>query len=85
MSSEVQSQISKSNAIAVGGNLAVKGNSGGAAATAVLHHQISSFSSIEFMAFAGLRSLIGIQTSRYDIPPIIHLKSAFDKKKLEND
>ncbi|KAM7525575.1 hypothetical protein LguiA_015477 [Lonicera macranthoides] len=65
MSSEVQSQISKSNAIAVGGNLAVKGNSGGAAATAVLHRQISSFSSIEFMASAGLRSLIGIQTSRH--------------------
>ncbi|GAB4858038.1 Chaperone protein dnaJ 13 [Ancistrocladus abbreviatus] len=64
MSSEVQSQISKRNAIAIGGNLAVTGNSGGGAATAVLRHQISSVSSIEFMASAGLRSLIGVQTSR---------------------
>lgn len=64
MVSEVQSQLSKSNTIAVGGNLAVKGESGGAAATAVLRHELSSVSSIEFMAAAGLRSLIGVQTSR---------------------
>lgn len=64
MASEVQSQVSKSNAIAVGGNLAVNGNAGGAAATAVLRHQISSVSSIELMASAGLRSLIGLQASR---------------------
>ncbi|XP_068635161.1 chaperone protein dnaJ 13 [Aristolochia californica] len=65
MSSEVQSQISKRNAIAVGGNLAVTGNSGGGAATTVLRHQISSVSSIEFMASAGLRALIGVQTTRH--------------------
>lgn len=64
MTSDVQSQISKSNVIAVGGNLAVKDNSGGAAATAVLRHEFSSVSSIEFMAAAGLRALIGLQTSR---------------------
>ncbi|KAA8522228.1 hypothetical protein F0562_012901 [Nyssa sinensis] len=64
MASEVQSQISKRNAIAIGGNLAVTGNSGGGAATVVLRHQISSVSSIEFMASAGLRALIGVQTSR---------------------
>lgn len=64
MISEVQSQLSKSNAIAVGGNLAVKDNSGGAAATAVLRHELSSVSSIEFMAASGLRALIGLQTSR---------------------
>ncbi|KAJ4957348.1 hypothetical protein NE237_014131 [Protea cynaroides] len=64
MSSEVQSQISKRNVIAVGGNMTVNGNSGGGAATFVLRNQISSDSSIEFMASAGLRSLIGVQTSR---------------------
>ncbi|XP_057976357.1 chaperone protein dnaJ 13 [Malania oleifera] len=65
MSSEVQSQISKRNAISIGGNLAVTGNSGGGAATAVFRHQTSSVSSIEFMASAGLRALIGVQTSRH--------------------
>ncbi|XP_042520788.1 chaperone protein dnaJ 13 [Macadamia integrifolia] len=65
MSSEVQSQLSKRNAIAVGGNMTVNGNSGGGAATFVLRHQISSVASIEFMASAGLRSLIGVQTSRH--------------------
>ncbi|XP_010264286.1 PREDICTED: chaperone protein dnaJ 13 [Nelumbo nucifera] len=65
MSTEVQSQISKRNTIAVGGNLAVTGNSGGGAATAVLRHQISSVASVEFMASAGLRALIGVQTSRH--------------------
>ncbi|KAJ9706902.1 hypothetical protein PVL29_002057 [Vitis rotundifolia] len=64
MSSDLQAQISKRNAIAIGGNLAVNGNVGGGAATAVFRHQISSVSSIEFMASAGLRALIGIQTSR---------------------
>ncbi|KAL6004998.1 Chaperone protein dnaJ 13 [Asimina triloba] len=66
MSSEVQSQISKRNTIAIGGNLAVTGNSGGGAATALLRHQISSVASIEFMASAGLRALVGVQTSRYN-------------------
>lgn len=65
MASEVQSQISKWNTVAVGGNLAVTGNSGGGAATALLRHQISPVASIEFMASAGLRALIGVQTSRH--------------------
>ncbi|XP_043717176.1 chaperone protein dnaJ 13-like [Telopea speciosissima] len=65
MSSEVQSQISKRNAIAVGGNMTVNGNSGGGAATFLLRHQSSSVASIEFMASAGLRSLIGVQMSRH--------------------
>ncbi|KAK1381786.1 J domain-containing protein [Heracleum sosnowskyi] len=64
MSSEVQSQLSKRNLIAVGGNIAVTGESGGAGTTAVLRHQISSASTIEFMASAGLQSLIGLQTSQ---------------------
>lgn len=64
MSSELQSQISKRNAIAIGGNLAVNGNAGGGAASVMLRHQISSVSSIEFMASTGLRALIGVQTSR---------------------
>ncbi|XP_059440949.1 chaperone protein dnaJ 13-like [Corylus avellana] len=64
MTSEVQSQISKRNAIAIGGNLVVNGNSGGGAATAVFRHQISPVSTVEFMASAGLRALIGVETSR---------------------
>ncbi|CAH1453755.1 unnamed protein product [Lactuca virosa] len=64
MNSEIQSQISKNNVIAVGGTLAVKGSDGDAAANAVFRHQLSSVSSIEFMASAGLRGLIGLQTSR---------------------
>lgn len=64
MASEVQSKISKNNAISLGGNLAVNGNSGGGAASVVLRHQISSVSSVEFMGSLGLRALIGVQTSR---------------------
>ena len=63
MTSEVQSQISKNNAIAIGGNMAVNGNSGGGAASAVFRHQISPAASV-FMAAAGLRALVGVQTSR---------------------
>ncbi|CAO2827249.1 unnamed protein product [Amaranthus hypochondriacus] len=66
--SEVQSQISKRVAVAIGGNLSVTGNSGVGAATAVVKHQISSVASIEFMASAGLHSLIGVQTTRHLSP-----------------
>ncbi|KAK1400497.1 hypothetical protein POM88_000102 [Heracleum sosnowskyi] len=59
-----QSQVSKRNFIVVGGNLAVTGESGGAGTTAVLRNQISSALAIEFMASAGLQSLVGLQTSR---------------------
>ncbi|KAF3448336.1 hypothetical protein FNV43_RR09049 [Rhamnella rubrinervis] len=65
MTSEVQSQISKLNTLAIAGNLEVKGNSGGGAATIVFRHQISSVSSIELVATAGLHSVIGVQTSRH--------------------
>lgn len=64
MTSEVQSQLSKRNSVAIGGNLAVNGNAGGGVATALLRHEISEVSSIEFMASAGLRALIGVQTTR---------------------
>lgn len=64
MTSEVQSQLSKRNNLAVGGNLAVDGNAGGGVATAMFRHQISEASSIEFMASAGLRALIGVQSTR---------------------
>ncbi|XP_058009533.1 chaperone protein dnaJ 13 isoform X1 [Hevea brasiliensis] len=64
MSSEVHSKLSKHNTIAIGGNLEVQESSGGAAASAVLRHQLSSVSSIEFIASAGLRALIGVQTTR---------------------
>ncbi|KAG8382429.1 hypothetical protein BUALT_Bualt05G0076300 [Buddleja alternifolia] len=64
MASEVQSQISKRNSLAIGGNLAVNANSGGGAATAVLRHHISPVSSVELMGSIGLQSLIGVQTSR---------------------
>lgn len=65
MASEVQSQISKNNAVAIGGNLAVNGNAGGGAASIVFRHQMSSVSSIEFMGSMGLRALLGVQTTRH--------------------
>ncbi|KAF9689881.1 hypothetical protein SADUNF_Sadunf01G0138500 [Salix dunnii] len=64
MSSDVQSQLSKRTAIGIGGNLEVNENSGGGAASTVLRHQLSPVSSIEFIASAGLRALIGVQTTR---------------------
>ncbi|CAH9102570.1 unnamed protein product [Cuscuta epithymum] len=64
MASEIQTQISKHNVISLGGNLAVNGDAGGGAASATFRHQMSSVSSIEFMASAGLRALLGVQTSR---------------------
>ncbi|KAG8092208.1 hypothetical protein GUJ93_ZPchr0012g20392 [Zizania palustris] len=64
MSSEVQLPVSKRNTVVVGGNLIVNGKSGTGAATTVLRHQLSSVSSVEFMATAGLRSLVGVQTFR---------------------
>ncbi|KAK6935181.1 DnaJ-like protein C11, C-terminal [Dillenia turbinata] len=64
MATEVQSQISKHTAMAIGGNMVVSGKAGGGAATAVLRHQISPAASVEFMASAGLRAFIGLQTSR---------------------
>lgn len=64
MASEVQSQMSKHNAVAIGGNLAVNGNAGGGAASVVFRHQMSSVSSIEFMGSMGLRALLGVQTTR---------------------
>lgn len=67
MTSEIQSQLSKRSVAVIGGNLAVDGHVGGGAANAVLSHQISEASSIEFMASAGLRSLLGVQTSRWVI------------------
>lgn len=68
MASEVQSNISKCTAVSIGGNLAVTGNSGGGAANLVLRHRISPAASIQFMASAGLRSLVGVQTS-HDLSP----------------
>ncbi|XP_054809472.1 chaperone protein dnaJ 13 [Prosopis cineraria] len=64
MTSEVQSRLSKRNTIAIGGNLAVNGNAGGGAATALFRHEMSEVSSVEFMASTGLRALIGVQTTR---------------------
>lgn len=64
MSSEVQSQLSKNSILAFGGNLEVNDDSGGGAASVVLRHQLSSVSSLEFIASAGLRALVGIQTTR---------------------
>ncbi|MCL7022521.1 hypothetical protein MKW94_026050, partial [Papaver nudicaule] len=64
MASEVQSQISKRNTMAIGGNLSVNGNAGGGFATAVLRHQASSVASAEFTVSVGLRALIGAQMTR---------------------
>ncbi|XP_019150257.1 PREDICTED: chaperone protein dnaJ 13-like [Ipomoea nil] len=64
MASDVQSQLSKNNAIGIGGNLAVNGNAGGGVASVVFRHQMSSVSSLEFMGSVGMRALIGVQASR---------------------
>ncbi|XP_066373726.1 chaperone protein dnaJ 13-like [Miscanthus floridulus] len=68
MSSEVELPVSKQNTVVVGGNLAVNGAAGSGAASTVLRHQLSPVSSIEFMATAGLRSVIGTQMSRQISP-----------------
>ncbi|GJN19835.1 hypothetical protein PR202_gb07146 [Eleusine coracana subsp. coracana] len=68
MSSEVELPVSKKNTVTVGGNLVVNGSAGTGAASTVLRHQLSSVSSIEFMATAGLRSVLGVQTSRQISP-----------------
>uniref|UniRef100_A0A0A9DDT2 Pco115388 n=1 Tax=Arundo donax TaxID=35708 RepID=A0A0A9DDT2_ARUDO len=68
MSSEVQLPVSKQNTVVVGGNLIVNGSAGTGAASTVLRHQLSSVSSIEFMATAGLRSVIGMQAFRQISP-----------------
>lgn len=65
MESEAHSQLSKKNAIGIGGNLAVNGNQGGGDASIVFRHQMSSFSSLEFMGSVGMRAMIGVQTSRH--------------------
>ncbi|KAK7406253.1 hypothetical protein VNO78_07876 [Psophocarpus tetragonolobus] len=64
MTSEIQSRLSKRNAVTIGGNLAVNGDEGGGAATAVFRHQLSEVSSLEFVASTGLQSLIGMHTTR---------------------
>ncbi|KAD4179907.1 hypothetical protein E3N88_28498 [Mikania micrantha] len=63
MNIRIQSHTSKNNVIAIDGTLAVKGSDGDVAANAVFRHQLSSVSSIQIMASAGLRGLIGVQTS----------------------
>lgn len=68
MSSQIELPVSKLNTVTVGGNLVVNGAAGTGAATAVLRHQLSSVSSIDFMATVGLRSLIGVQTFRQISP-----------------
>jgi hypothetical protein len=66
MSSEVELPVSKKDTVTVGGNLVVNGSAGTGAASTVLRHQLSSVSSIELMATAGLRSVLGVQTSRWE-------------------
>lgn len=64
MASQFQSQISKKNTLALGGNLAVSEHAGGRAASLVLGHQISPAASAEFMVSFGLQALVGVQTTR---------------------
>lgn len=64
MASQVQSQLSKDDVVAIGGNLAANQSSGGGIGTAILRRQLSPVSSIEFVASTGLQSLIGMQTTR---------------------
>ncbi|CAD5163862.1 unnamed protein product [Musa acuminata subsp. malaccensis] len=63
MYSEVQSHMSKRNMISVSGNFLVSGNRGDGYANVLLRHQVSPFAHVDFMATAGLRSLIGLQAS----------------------
>lgn len=65
MESEAHSRLSENNAIGIGGNLAVNGNAGGGGASIVFRHQMSSFSSLEFMGSVGTQALIGVRTSRH--------------------
>ncbi|XP_010055496.2 chaperone protein dnaJ 13 [Eucalyptus grandis] len=65
MASQFQSQISKKNTLALGGNLAVSENAGGRAASLVLGHQICPAASAEFMVSFGLQALVGVQTTRH--------------------
>ncbi|CAG7907937.1 unnamed protein product [Brassica rapa] len=64
MASQVQSQLSKDDAVAIAGNLAANQRSGGGIGTVILRRQLSPVSSIEFVASTGLQSLIGMQTTR---------------------
>ncbi|KAI3913836.1 hypothetical protein MKX01_021898 [Papaver californicum] len=64
MSSEVQSQITERNTMAIGGLLSVNNKAGGRFATAVLGHQVSSVASAEFTVSVGLQALIGAQMTR---------------------
>lgn len=64
MSSQLHSQLSKSNSLAFGGNLEVTENAGGGAASVQFRHQLSSVSSIECIASVGLQALIAVQTTR---------------------
>ncbi|WOL10175.1 chaperone protein dnaJ 13 [Canna indica] len=64
MYSGVQSHLSKSNTLSISGNFAVSGNTGIGSANAVLTHRISSVTQVDFLATAGLRSVIGLQASR---------------------
>ncbi|ONM05225.1 Chaperone protein dnaJ 13 [Zea mays] len=68
MRGQVELPVSKQNTVVVGGNLIVNGSAGSGAATTVLRHQLSPVSSIEFMATAGLRSVIGGQMFRQISP-----------------
>lgn len=67
MTSQIKSWLSKRSVVTIGGNLEVDRGKGGGAASAVLNHQLSKVSSIEFMASAGLRALIGVRASRWVI------------------
>ncbi|KAM7273451.1 hypothetical protein ACFE04_028115 [Oxalis oulophora] len=65
MNSEVHSQLSKRNSVAVGANMQVNNeNAGVGSATAVFTHQISPAMSLELIGATGLQALIGVQMSR---------------------
>ncbi|KAL2613341.1 hypothetical protein R1flu_025033 [Riccia fluitans] len=64
MATQVQAQVSKKNAVVLGGNMALRRGMGGGTVTCVLRRQTSSVSSIEVLGMAGIRSILSIQTSR---------------------
>jgi DnaJ family protein C protein 11 len=66
MATQVQAQVSKKNALVLGGNMALRRGMGGGTVTVVLRRQSSPVSSIEVLGMVGVRSILSVQTSRFD-------------------
>lgn len=65
MTTLVQAQVSKRDTVMLGGNMALRSGLGRGSVTMGLRRQLSPISTVEFLAMAGLRSILSLQTSRY--------------------